>query len=464
LFGTLILAGTAGAAWRDARAAGVEHPDVGTIAIGRAGAYAADPVDGFAMEYNPAGFASQKGLRLTFDSNFAWQGLTFASSAPSATPVASVSNSAGPFWEPGGAVSYGLGAIGPLSALTVAFGVTGPSAIGKENYPASGAQRYSLINADYFIAYYSTAVAAAFRDWLAAGLTFQLVKGSAKFSQAVWSGSGPALDINDQSSDAIAHVDVSSGFIPTVVAGVTVHPLPWMAIGLSYRPHFTFDATGTLTTDLPPSAMAIGAHQNGNAASFSLNLADVVRFGFQVLPHERTLVEADVVWEHWTPLDRIVIHPEGITVSSDNLGTSKPLPDIVFPKNFGDAVSIRLGGEYALLPGQLTVRGGYLFETSAIPIESTNVDFGNWVRHMLAVGASYSIPRSPVAVDVAYAHHFLPSRTVTNSTAQQIVTPCLFPGCVDPQPLTVGNGTYNASLDVISLSVRLALDLGWPRP
>src|SRR5262249_50686746 len=96
LIGTLLLAGLTGAAERDARAAGVEHPDVGITAIGRAGAYAADPVDGFAMQYNPAGFASQKGLRVTFDSSFAWQGLTFASSAPSATPVASVSNSAGP--------------------------------------------------------------------------------------------------------------------------------------------------------------------------------------------------------------------------------------------------------------------------------------------------------------------------------------------------------------------------------
>jgi long-subunit fatty acid transport protein len=462
LIGTLLLAGLTGAAQRDARAAGVEHPDVGTVAVGRAGAYAADPIDGFAMQYNPAGFASQKGLRVTFDSSFAWQGLTFASSAPSATPVASVSNSAGPFWEPGGAVSYGLGAIGPLSGLTFAFGATGPSAIGKLNYPANGAQRYALINSDFFIVYYSAAVAASFRDWLAAGLTLQLVKGTAKFSQAVWSGTFVDDDINNQSFDSTAHVDVSSGFIPTVVAGITVRPTPRVAIGISYRPHFTFDASGTLDTDPPPGQTIAQQVPKPGPATFSLNLADVVRLGVQVLPRNRVLVEADVVWEHWTPLQSIVVHPEGINLVGP---ITKPLPDIVFPKNFGNAVSIRLGGEYALLPGQLTLRGGYLFETSAIPIESTNVDFGNWVRHMLAIGASYKIPRSPVTVDLAYAHHFIPSRTVTNSTAQQIVAPCvLVQGCQEPAGIIVGNGTYDASLDVISLSVRLALDLGWPRP
>jgi long-subunit fatty acid transport protein len=329
------------------------------VAIGRAGAYAADPTDGFAMEYNPAGFAGQTGLRVTLDSNFSWQGLSFAP----ANGAAAVSNSAPPFWEPGGAISYGLGRVGPLSGLTFALGGTGPSAIGRESYPDLGPQRYALVKSDYFIAYYSAAVAASFRRWLAAGLTFQLVKGRAKFSQAVYGGGAMSTDLNDRSNDAVATVDVASGFIPTLVAGVTVRPAPRVAIGLSYRPHFTFKASGTLTTsDLPPAAQTALVHQGTeDGTDFSLALADVVRVGVQVIPRDRLLLEGDVVYERWTPLDTIVIHPRNIVLTSDAFDVTKSLPDIVFQKHFHDTFSLRFGAEYALLPGRLAVRGGYLF-------------------------------------------------------------------------------------------------------
>lgn len=48
-------------------AAGIEYPDNGTLAIGRGGAYAANPEDGLAFQYNPAGLAQQRGPRLTLD-------------------------------------------------------------------------------------------------------------------------------------------------------------------------------------------------------------------------------------------------------------------------------------------------------------------------------------------------------------------------------------------------------------
>jgi hypothetical protein len=116
------------------------------------------------------------------------------------------------------------------------------------------------------------------------------------------------------------------------------------------------------------------------------------------------------------------------------------------------------------------VRAGYLHETSAIPVASTNVDFGNWDRDMIAFGGSFLIPlgrasrRFSAAIDVAYAHHFVSSRTVTNSTAAQVVTPCLFAGCTDAPTTIVGNGTYTASMDVIAISFRGALDAGGLSP
>ncbi len=144
--------------------------------------------------------------------------------------------------------------MGPLSALTVALGFNTPSAIGKETYPGThpptpplppdqAGQRYALMSSDFFIIYYSAAVAASYKDWLSAGVTFQLVHGTAKFSQAVWSG--PAMG-TDPTNDSIANIDVTSGWIPTAVFGVTVRPIPKLALGLSYRPRVDFNASGTL--------------------------------------------------------------------------------------------------------------------------------------------------------------------------------------------------------------------------
>jgi long-subunit fatty acid transport protein len=441
-----------------ARAAGIEHPDIGTVAIGRGGAVAAQPADGIAFQHNPAGFAFQRGLRVTVDGNLAWQGLSFAQ----AGGAPEVHDGSGPFLVPAAAVSYGLGPVGPLSGLTFALGGTGPNAIGRESYPREGAQRYALVDADYFIAYLSGAVAASWRDVVSLGLTLQLVHGNATFTQAVWSG--PSMG-TDPAFDALAKVDVTNGLRPTGVLGLTVRPTPRLSLGASYRPRWRFDGSGSLTTELPASAKAIGARQSGTDASFIVDFPDVVRAGalYRFGASERVLVEADVVWEGWSRLHTIEIHPHGITVVSDNFGIEKPLPNIVFRKDYQDSVSLRAGADVAILPGRLVGRAGYLFETTAIPDNAASVDFGNWQRHMLGVGASIYVGHG-TTVDVAYAHHFLASPVATGSNVVQVVTPCLTPGCTDPAPTVTGNGRYSGSLDVASLALRFALDLGASRP
>jgi long-subunit fatty acid transport protein len=365
-----------------------------------------------------------------------------------------VSNDGAPFVAPAFVASYGLGRVGPLAGLTFALGATGPSAIGKLSYPAAGAQRYALISSDTTIAYLSFGAAATLARWLDVGLTFQLVKGTATFTQAVWSGEAPGTD---PGLDTTAHVDVTSPFIPTGVLGVTARPSPRVAIGLSYRPRFTFEGAGMLMTDLEasPTARAIGARQQGTSASFVLPMPDIVRAGVLVRPRARWLVEADVVLERWSTLRALEIRPHDITITS-NVGPPTALSRIAFQKDFEDALSVRVGGEYELAPDRLVVRAGYLHETSAVPLASTSVAFPNWQRDVVSVGASVSIPGTPVAIDVAYAHHFLPTRAVSQSAIVQVVTPCLTSGCSDPPPTVVGNGSYAASLDVFSLAVRVA--------
>lgn len=443
---------------RAARAAGLEHPDVGTIAIGRGGAVAANPSDGLAFQHNPAGLAQQRGLRVMVDGNLSWQGLHFAPADGSPE----VKNGASAFLAPAAAISYGMGRVGPLSALTFALGATGPSAVGRLSYPAAGAQRYALIDSDYFIAYASAAVAASIGDRFNVGLTLQLVHGTAKFTQAVWSGSSTGTD---PAFDAIAHVDVSNGIVPTGVLGASFWATRRLVLGASYRPRFRFDASGTVRTDLPAVGQSIGARQIGDRTDFFIDFPDVVRVGAQhkLLAHDRLLVEANVVYEGWSRLRTIELHPRDVLIVGETVGTSRPLPPIILRRDFEDSVSVRAGADYEVVAG-VVVRAGYLHETSAIPLRSTNVDFGNWTRDVIGGGGSVRL-LAGVYLDVAYAHHFLGSRTVTNSEITQVVAPCVTPGCTDaPAPAVVGNGHYRASLDVASASVRVLVDEVRGRP
>lgn len=436
-------AATAGSAW----AAGIEYPDNGTIAIGRGGAWAANPSDGMAFQYNPAGLAQQRGWNVMVDARLAQQNVKFTSTSIKGDPA---TNQGKPFLGPSVAASYGLGAAGPFSDLTLALGVTGPSAIGKVEYPKEGVQRYALHSTDYFIGYYSAAVAAAWRDWLRFGVTLQAAHGSATFDQAVYSGTFEGA--NDPKQDSYATFSGSNTVTPAMVAGLTLTPHPDWAIGLSFRPGLAFTADGTLKTQVP-DAVKDSSKQVGDQAQLQLHFPDVIRAGVQWRPQPSWEVELDAVVERWSALKEVRVHTKNVTVVT-TFDPANPIkvPDIVFPHDFKDTVSLRLGAE-KILSADLRVRGGYLHETSAAPSKYVSVDFPNWARDVASVGASYRVGKA--WVDVAYAHHFVQTQTVTDSAVVQQETPAVLPGVPAPKPQVVGNGTYEASMNIVSLAVRV---------
>ncbi len=441
-----------------AHAAGMEYPDNGTIAIGRGGAHAANPEDGLAFQYNPAGLAqaAQRGWRLHLDNRWAAQQVKFTSATPGTSPA---ENSAPPFMAPAGAISYGFGAVGPLSDLTLTLGATGPSAIGKTKFPNDGAQRYAIDSTDYFIGYYSAGVGAAWTKGDVSarlGFTGQLVKGTATFSQAVWSGFGEYDKGNnkatDTQNDSLATFSGTSQFSPTFVVGLSVSPIRDLDIGVSYRPRIDFDAPGTLDVALSKTATSIKAVTNGNSASLKLSLAPMLRAGVAYRITPRVRVELDGVFEQWSVLKEVRIATHDITITSGVSAGATPLPDVVFPHNYQDTYSVRLGSDVTIVEDRFAVRAGYAYETSAAPTAYVSVDFPNWQRHVASVGASVRFWGA--WLDVAYAHHFVETQHVVDSGVLNQVSPKLgsMPASV---PTAVGAGTYEAALDVFSLSIRV---------
>jgi long-subunit fatty acid transport protein len=164
------------------------------------------------------------------------------------------------------------------------------------------------------------------------------------------------------------------------------------------------------------------------------------------------LVEINGVFERWSQLKEIVVHPKDVTVDIASLNVSGPLQDVVFPKHYRDSYSIRLGSDYQVIPERLTMRAGYIYESSAIPNQYVNVDFIGWGRQVVSAGASVEL--FGAYVDLGYAHHFIATKQITDSKVEQL-TPNFgmnFPASV------VGNGTYSAALDVFSVAVRVPFD------
>lgn len=428
-------------------AAGAEYPDNGTLSIGRGGAWAANPTDGLALTYNPAGLAQQHGLKLTLDARLSQQNVKFTSTSIKGDPV---ENSAPLFLGPTVALSYGMGALGPLSEATIAAGVNGPSAIGIVKYPNAGVQRYNVNSTDYFIGFYSLAVAAGYGDWLRFGITGQLAHGEATFDQAVYSSATSSG--SDPNDDTIATFSGKNGVQPNAIIGVTVLPTPQIAIGLSWRPSLKFAADGTLKTVAPKWAQE-SSKQVGDEAQLQLTFADVVRLGLQYKPNTNWDVEFDAVYERWSVLKEVRVHIINMTVVAAH-DPDKPIkvPDIVFPHDYVDTISLRMGADYTLMPERLTVRGGYLYESSAAPTKYVSLDFPNWQRHVVSVGASIKLYGA--WLDLAFAHHFVQTQVVTDSAVVQQQTPPVLP-LPQPKPIVVGNGTYEASMNIGSVALRV---------
>ncbi len=328
--------------------------------------------------------------------------------------------------------------------------------------PADGAQRYAINSTDYFIAYYSAAIAGAWKrgDFSARfGITGQLVQGNATFNQAVWAGFGQygtkAYPVTSTTSDSVATFSGTSGLIPTAVIGLSISPTETIDIGLSYRPEISFTAPGTLDIGLPASAHTKTFHADvvGNKAELVLPFAANLRAGIAWRVTPRVRVELDGVWERWSAFKELRINTgNNIQITNSATQQSVPLPDVVFPHNMQDAYSVRLGGDVTVVDDRLLVRAGYAYETSAIPTAYVSVDFPNWQRHVASVGAS--VRMWGAWLDLAYAHHFVQTQVVTDSQVMQQVSPTIMPG--NPSVASVvGNGTYNAALDVLSVSLRI---------
>lgn len=389
--------------------------------------------------------------------------------------------------------AYGIPLSGGKHTLAIAAGFYAPPALGRYVYPSpdysegnfdpetgtfkvdpriAAPQRYNLISSDIFVAYPSIAVAYRHADWLSLGATFQYVMFSIDETIALTDAipalyqanpaEKPGCDVTvpltcgpdrmreeDPAYDSTVRLQATGGATFTGVFGFLVKPHERVRIGGSYRPGFRVGADGKVSFQPSRLAQRLGVVVEGDAATLKLDFPHQARLGVAVSVLEGLDVEVDGTYEGWSSLDKYTITPRNVRISA--LGSVTELQPIVITKHWVDAWSVRLGAEYKLplaLPWKLGIRlrAGALYESSAVPLEYTSIDFPNWERVMETVG--FSIDRDPI--ELAFSMGFLqqPTREVTNSQLTAVST------ASDLKPFPVGNGTYDSNYTIAWLGLR----------
>ena len=428
-------------------AAGFYYPDLGAVPLGRGGTGATGTGDLSSVLFNPAGLAELGGLRLQADLSLATQSIDFTRKGRCGpSPCATVSDSYGAFPDTISGVSWEA-----RPGLVLAASINGPPSVGKESFPdpravrspLTGApQRYSLISSDNLILYPGLSAAVRALSWLDVGVTLQLRYFRTHQLQSIYSVGGIGGDLPD--FDAVVDAQASETARLTGGAGLVVRPFEGWSFGLSARPGEPVHATGTLDVTLPAFAAAAGASVTGRAARVDLDLPPQARIGAR-FQRGAAMFQLDGTWENWGTLGSFTVTPVDLVLHQG--GTSRKVPPISIPKRWHAAFSVRGGAEYTPLPW-LTVRGGGLFESSAIPDQTLQIDFVNLQRAAATLGAT--VRYRAFSATAGFAHYFPASRTVTTSQVTRTDP-------YDAPPFNIGNGSYAAALDIVAFQLAASL-------
>jgi long-chain fatty acid transport protein len=434
-----------------AQAGGMFLPARGARPLGRAGSFVAGADDLEALYYNPAGLAGAaydptgetvgRGSAMV-DLGFIFQNVHYDRVDSGGNQLPGVDNNNHvlpiPFlavaWRPealGRRVTFSLGAFAPYTAVP--------------EYSPTGPQRYSLVSLNGTVAAIAElAVSVRLTPQLYLGGGFQNMFITLNNTVALSGCTQLNCSPEDPGFDALTQTKVTSNFTPSANFGA-LYVLPKVRIGLSAQLPFFVHAAGTIATRLPSDPQFDGAMVVGNKVTVDLNLPAVLRAGIEVRPTKQVRVEVGFDYETWQLQDKLSFVPDGIYIDHV-VGIGRyDLRPMSIDRSMTGVYSIHVGGEWDVLPHRLTLRAGYMFESSSTPDETLTVLTPDGDKHLLTLGVGVKIGK--IRLDAGYGHFFQADRVITDSRSLQLnpIEPSL--------AVAVGNGTYMVSTDVLSIGI-----------
>lgn len=459
------------------RAGGIEYVAPGTAALGRGGAFAARADDPMALGYSPAALADLAGPQLMLNLHNAFYSSCVKRDGAYGDQVEQLSALTDDFGDiadygdtpfpricnsnllnPGAWLAF---AYRPTSKLGVGVGVLTPAAAGHLIYgDGHGATddgelpsplRYMMVEQKAIVLHPTLGAGYRVTDWLSVGLSLQAgIAVIEAQSMTLLNGSENAAE------DTRSNLAVKDLFVPAVIGSVQLTLHEGVELSVFGRWSDAIRAHGEVDADVKAfnesvaksssDDVSLTAPQPGHVGA-AVRFADLHtpmdrEHGKRPLHDERWDVELDAVYVFASQMDAIEVDiPRLPNLIEDGL-------QFEMPHAWSDQLSLRLGGDYNLLPGKLALRTGVHYETSAVDGSYMAVAFQPAQRIGLHVGATLRL--GAVALSVAYAHIF--QETVVVPMGAQA-----YPQVAKNDPVLVNAGTYDSGYDVVSLGVNVHL-------
>lgn len=467
-------------AWGNAAGAagGYYSGTKGARAAGRAGAFVAKADDVTAAAANPAGLAGVSGTVLQLGNRFSYN--YFAYDRATTLDYGNVSGGVAPevsfdvveneqpfqLLDPllGAATNFGLEDFG------FALYVHAPPGIGRLEFPVDGGQRYMMVSREAIFLSYSASAAYKYRDLFGVGLSLAWIHvPRLKYSLVIDGTAFPEANPVSSALDMQATPDGSDPFTLNAIVGAWVRPAPFLQVGLSAQvipSEVVTDSELTVTplNDVRGDIVLRRNDERANDVTVALPLPLTFRGGVRYIglegKQERFDIELDVEYETWSRVRQFTLETNELEADLD--GQIVPIGRIEIQKHWQDTVAVRLGGDYAVLPEKLSVRGGLAYESATSPAEYYHVDFASGAMFGGAIGASMFFGKLELAA--AYELRVQPPASISEEDGRVYqetpASPCEPPyteasGCSEyypgrPAP-TVNGGEYWAQSHMLSI-------------
>ncbi len=465
-------------------AGGPEIGDQGAVAMGRGGAFAVRADDLSAIYYNPAGLARLDGTHFYYSHRVVYGEAEFRRArtldwseathgVPRLVEFEHVRNE-----EP-------LFALGPMAVLSSDFGledwafaagIYAPPAVGRLKFPDDGPQRYMLVEQDVMMVLYSLGAAWQPHKRFAAGLSMAYVDVPNLAFEMVVDGNLSPKQVNPEKSrfDIRTRVEGEDRIGFTGNFGLWYEPIDGLQLALAgqflpiqvdSKSHLSLQAE---TLELDEDIIITKNGVPDNRVTFSLTMPMKFRAGIRYVHMERDRevfdLELDIHYDMWSMMEQYTMNA-GIT--TEVMGQVLTIDQVIIEKNFRDTISVRLGGDYNVIPHWLTLRAGFFYESPAVRKGYAFLDAFSFHRFGPSGGFSLHLGK----VDFAMAYTWLAQNVLVVSEAESKVyqqmpgSPCQPPYtntslCNEHylgQPSASANaGTYQANYHLMNASLSVS--------
>lgn len=469
-----------------ARAGGFEVPDLGTVAVGRGGAFTARADNLSAFHYNPAGIAKQSGPNVLLSGNVIHLSNRFTRRGSDQRVVPPGNEAGADVLDPGVDVTTGesyatvqnASKFGPsplfvaswgdvgVKGLALQVGVAPPVGFGSHQWPTQGPQRYTITEGDFSFFAVGAGVSYRLSRYLSVGANFLAGRFSADFRVKTRSGTTGAMSNENLDGDTTSRVQVADRFVPSANFGILSQPLSFLEVGLSVRLPYNSQAVGTL--EYSPSSQTPDAVLASKArVDLAQTFPTVVRAGARYIG-ARFDIELDYVFENYGSVAQIDVrfsNPDGDFTPElfddsdllylDTFGNGTVYAPIIStppPLRFVDTHQLRLGSDIEVWPEHLTLRAGGFLASSAYPAGNTtySIRFPFSDQLGLSTGVTWHvIPQ--LDISAGYSHIMQRDVIVERGIAQ--ANAFRFPDDPNIYGNVVNNGKYEASLNIFGVSL-----------